>query len=216
MTIDDTPTTMSPRAPLLGRPRLTWSLWHAATSDNTSGRKSQAVWDLCTLPQLPLHVWRVVWSKLSPSQLVRAAGVCQEWRRQCIVKRWDEAVVEPGTIPDSVLRVPQQVLRGIQRILRQQSPFSGDPFSFCDAFIEKSGPKWCACRDDKGAHRFQIFHNILQPDSSFTAVYGVRGDVEDGKGDGVIKVQFLVSWKASSNYSSIVATQKCQAYISVP
>lgn len=80
--------------------------------------------------ELPVDVWRVVWRNLSPTQLLRAAGVNKQWRRECLGNRRDAAlalVMAPDTLPDSDLSKAQQALRGIQRILNRQNPFSGEP-----------------------------------------------------------------------------------------
>lgn len=152
------------------------------------------------LPELPLDVWRVVWSQLSSTDLLRAAGVSNEWRRECSAKnRRDEAVAlvtAPEGVPDSELSRPQQAWRGIQRILRLQNPFSGKPFSlYRPNALCPHGHHFA--NDETGVDRFCLCTEI----SSVHAHYSFRIEEKTGKDHRDTTMDFFVGsdWKVPSN-----------------
>lgn len=170
---------------------LTWRLRHVATQDNTSEeagerdrewKDGQAGQGLGCLPELPLDVWRVIWSKLPPSQLVRAAGVCREWRRECIGNRRDEAVAlvtAPEALPDSELSRPQQALRAFHRILRRQNPFSGQPLPLSGMpFYVEGGFDAYGFEEEKGGDRFEWVHVAHPVISCYKASYSFCDTLE--------------------------------------
>lgn len=60
--------------------------------------------------------------------LAKVSGVNKEWRRECVVRKREEAVAlvtAPATDPDRDLSRPQQALHGLLRVLRGRNPFSG-------------------------------------------------------------------------------------------
>lgn len=93
-------------------------------------------------PELPLDVMRLIWGQLSSSQRLQASWVCNEWRSECAGSTWEKAVslVTAGvTVSDSDLSRSQQALRGIQRVLRGENPFSVAPVPALQPWRKGSG-----------------------------------------------------------------------------
>lgn len=152
----------------------------------------------------------MVWSKLSPAQLMEAARVNREWRRECTRIRQDmllALVTASEAVPDADLRRPQQALRAIQRTLRCRNPFSGESLAVCKRHSVTGG---LTDRNFKnGADRFRFEHHAYPCGSTFKAVYGFDAEVQVdpllwGHGFertrvGAAKVRFEVDWDSCSN-----------------
>lgn len=143
-------------------------------------RKKKAGRGPGAIPKLPFDVWREIWGELSPTQQHQIAGVDREWRRECTSNRWDKAV---ETLPD--LSTPQQALRGIQRVLCRQSPFSAKHLLLRGPMMKRRCTDWYGFANENNS---DMSHMTLLPWD------------EAEKGGGVFdRLRVVVFWNTSFN-----------------